>query len=263
MTSRILGLAVSLSSCVALVVTCAFGCATSGKANTFEDPAITEPVGNTPPCTATSVVCGGVCPDLQIDRRNCGACGVTCEGTDACCAGTCVQAEACTFAATSMRPSSGWQSGNEFVTLRGGGFVPGMRVFIGDGRASVQVTGPGTAILLTPPGMAGTYDIRIEAAGSTTTLKDGFTYKGAGVTDKWMSVGLSSSRGLYPAVATLHDGRALISGGVNTPADPMNSALATADLFDRKTNSVSPAGLAANTASIAMPSAMPVIGTRR
>ena len=41
------------------------------------------------------------------------------------------------------------------VTLTGQGFAPGMKVFVGDGRAAVKVLDANTARIKTPPGKVG------------------------------------------------------------------------------------------------------------
>src|SRR5262245_33202881 len=60
-------------------------------------------------------------------------------------------AAAPSFGVTSMSPQTGWMSGGDYITMQGGGFADGLRVFLGDGRAPVRVVSPTEAVILTPP----------------------------------------------------------------------------------------------------------------
>jgi stigma-specific protein Stig1 len=45
-------------------------------------------------CGAGKSRCGGTCVDLQLNLRNCGACGVACDRDELCRRGVCVRREA-------------------------------------------------------------------------------------------------------------------------------------------------------------------------
>src|SRR5262249_20152635 len=62
----------------------------------------------------------------------------------------------------------------------------------------------------------------------------------------WQEKPLTSVRGEWPALAVLQDARVLVAGGVTMPDDPSTS-LASADLFDRQTETISPAAGAMST----------------
>src|SRR5438876_10700411 len=77
-----------------------------------------------------------------------GSIDAACPGTDPCVA--------------SVTPAHGYVDGGTYLILTGTGFAPGMRVFLGDGRAPVLVQSATSAKIVTPPGPAGVVDIRIE-----------------------------------------------------------------------------------------------------
>jgi hypothetical protein len=94
--------------------------------------------------------------------------------------------------------------------------------------------------VLTPPGPAGLDDIKIQLGTTTATLHGAFTYRTAGLEMSWEQKPLQVVRGENPALAVMQDGRTLIAGGTTVPDDG-TMALDTAEIYDRASDSVSPA----------------------
>lgn len=185
---------------------------------------------NNVPCDGggTGFFCAGVCTDTSTDEKNCGGCGHACGGGEACCAGACVETASCAFAVTQANPASGWQNGGDYTTLTGSGFVAGMKVFIGDGRAPVRVVSATEALVQTPPGPLGKQDIEIVSGTTSATLKGGFSYQAGSLMQPWEQKPMGTVRGEFPAVAVLQDGRVLVAGGTTVPdsaADSLDSAI--------------------------------------
>ena len=199
-------------------------------------------------CSSPNRTCNGACIDVTTDPANCGDCGRTCDSGSPCCGGICVQATACSFAVTKVSQFRLYLSGAQWVTVNGAGFIKGMKVFVGDGRAVVRVLDDKTALILTPPAPAGIVDVRIEAGGQTATLKNAFQYESAGLGTPWKQRPLRVVRGEDPGIAVLQDGRVLIAGGTRVPdnASPTladgtaNDALTTAEIYTRSTEIVTP-----------------------
>jgi len=169
-------------------------------------------------------------------------CDGGCAGGSICCEGACIRASSCDFAVTSLSSASGWQNGNDWITLTGSGFAKGMKVFFGDGRAPVLVRSPTSAIVQTPPG-TGLVDVRIIEGGAEATLPRAFTYRSGSLKDKWIEKPMGSPRGRAPALAVLQDGHVLIAGGVKGPDGYFpDTATDSAEIFDRPTQSLSPVG---------------------
>lgn len=216
-------------------------CSTNDK--TTEDLPMTdtgtiEPDGGTV-CTGTQQDCSGKCVDFSSDKANCGGCGVACGSGGECCASRCVETAACTFSVSGTSPAGGWQNGGDYVTLSGSGFAPGMKVFIGEGRAPVLVVDGSNARIQTPPGPLGPTDVRIELAGKTAVLRGAFKYAEGGLAGPWAQKPMSKVRGEDPGVAVMQDGRVLIAGGTTVP-DSTLDALDTAEVYTRETDKVTP-----------------------
>ena len=151
-----------------------------------------------------------------------------------------LDARSCTGTApcvSAIAPAQGYVNGGTYVKLAGTGFAPGMKVFVGDGRAPVRVVSATEALFVTPPGPAGATDIKIDVAGTTATLPAAFTYGTAGLEMTWQQKPLMVVRGEDPGLAVMQDGRVLIAGGTTVPDDATN-ALATAEIYDRSTDTV-------------------------
>jgi len=189
-------------------------------------------------CTAGEQRCADECVDLNSDPKNCGVCGTVCGAGAACCSAVCVTTSSCAFSVTSASPASGWQNGGDYVTLTGSGFVKGMKVRIGDGRAAVRVTDATTALIKTPPGPVGMADITIESGASTAVLKAAFAYRSAGLLTPWQQKPMAVKRGEGPGPAVMQDGRVLITGGTTLP-DSTAMALNTAIIYTRSTDTIS------------------------
>jgi hypothetical protein len=175
--------------------------------------------------------CGGKCVDTSNDVYNCGTCGNACAGGEVCCTGLCVKST-CTFAVTGVSPKRGNQSGGDWVNLTGAGFTPDLSVYIGTGRAPTKVIDPTHALIQTPPGLVGTYDITITNSQGSAVTHQAFQYITAGMILPWQKKPMGNVRGEHPAIAVLQDGRVLIAGGTTVP-DDVNSSLPTAELFQR------------------------------
>src|SRR5581483_11336230 len=138
--------------------------------------------------------------------------GPSCAAGQIACDGVCVIAQSCALSVTSASPVGGFLDGGDWVTLGGNGFVPGMKVYIADGRAPVRVV-----------------------AGNSATLPGGFTYRSAGLETTWEQKPLMKVRGEDPAIAVMQDGRVLVAGGTTVP-DSIADALSTADIYNQTTN---------------------------
>jgi len=194
-----------------------------------------------PPCAEPGKVsCDGTCVDLQKDPNNCGSCSNKCGAATLCCSGACVETATCDFSVTKLSPFEIWQSGNDWVTVTGNGFVSGMKLYIGDGRAALRVIDATHAMIQTPPGPPGKRDVRITSGGSTATLKEGVQYVSGLLSPPWQTKPLSIVRGEFPGVAVMQDGRVLIAGGATIP-DNEGSSTDTAEIFNRTTETVTPA----------------------
>ncbi len=227
------------------------GCGSSSPGSGFTDPDAGGDGGGggeAGNCSSPSRTCIGKCIDVTSDPANCGDCGRTCDSGSPCCGGICVQAAACSFAVTKVSQFRLYLSGAQWVTLSGAGFVKGMKVFVGDGRAVARVVDDKTALILTPPAPAGIVDVRIEAGGKTATLKNALQYESAGLGTPWKQRPLRVVRGEDPGIAVLQDGRVLIAGGTRVPDNPSptladgsaNDALTTAEIYTRATEVVTP-----------------------
>jgi hypothetical protein len=175
--------------------------------------------------------CGGKCVDPNTDVYNCGTCGHACAGGEACCTGLCV-ATTCAFAVTGVSPKRGNQSGGDWVSLTGAGFTPDLSVYIGSGRAPTRVIDATHALIQTPPGPVGTYDITITNSQGSAVTHDAFQYITAGMILPWQKKPMQNVRGEHPAIAVLQDGRVLVAGGTTVPDHP-EDALPTAEIFQR------------------------------
>ena len=77
----------------------------------------------------------------------------------------------------SVSPSSGPMQGGTRITLTGRGFSPGMSVTIGAlAGLAVEVLGPGSAQVTTPPGAPGLAAVTVRASGVIARLDDAFDY---------------------------------------------------------------------------------------
>lgn len=227
------------------------GCGSSKPGAGFSDPDAGGDGnlgGEAGSCSSPSRTCNGACIDVTRDPANCGDCGRTCDAGSPCCGGICVQAAACSFAVTKVSQFRLYLSGSQWVTLTGAGFVPGMKVTVGDGRAVVRVIDDKTALILTPPAPAGIVDVRIDAGGKSATLKNAFQYETAGLGTPWKQRPMRVVRGEDPGIAVLQDGRVLIAGGTRVPDNgsptlpdgSANDALTTAEIYTRSTEVVTP-----------------------
>jgi hypothetical protein len=206
-------------------------CGSSGPSGF--DGGLDSPSGDTNSgCAPGQTSCGGTCTDLQSDPYNCGVCANACQGGDLCCSGKCVKSSGCDFAVTSVTPQRGNQSGGDWVQLKGAGFVAGMEVFIGTGRAPVHVIDAQNALIQTPPGPVGYYDITlVETQGSSLT-RSAFQYVSGQLQLPWQKDPMQVIRGEMPAIAVMQDGRVLVAGGTTVP-DNGTMGLTTAEIFTR------------------------------
>jgi hypothetical protein len=179
-------------------------------------------------------------PDADADADGDEA-EVECRGDDdcvgvgvRCCEDVCVESASCAFSVTAVEPTTGWLSGGDWLTLTGAGFVEGMRVYIGEGRAPVRILDSAHATVLTPPGLAGVADVTVVWPGEQAATRHGaFSYAPGGLAPSWETISVlydAAPRGRTPGVAVLRDGRALVAGGTARPSD-FHSGQRSADLF--------------------------------
>ena len=208
----------------------------------------TVPIDSGNPCGAGKIPCGGTCIDAQNDPANCGACGLGC-GTAQCCTGKCVDTSTCAYSVTGVGfiGGAGWQNGGDYITVQGNGFAAGMKLYLGDGRAPVWVKDAHTGVAQTPPGPVGFVDVKIDLAGKTAVLKQGFKYSSADLSSPWQQKPMQKVRGEDPGIAVMQDGRVLVAGGTTVP-DSAVDAVNTAEIYTRTTDKVDPA---ANVMSVA------------
>lgn len=189
------------------------------------------------PLLALVAACGPSPRSLEPDAGASGDAAVctgdgTCPAGEACCDGACTSDPTCALTLTSASVSGGFIGGGTYVELRGTGFGPGLRAHVGDGRAPVRVLSDSRALIVTPPAVGGTYDLRVELGGFTASLPSAFEYYSGDFTDAWVTVAMQESRGNYPAMTALQDGRVLIVGGAH---GDHTSALASAELYEPTT----------------------------
>ena len=190
-------------------------------------------------CATPEVTCGGQCVDTKTDQANCGGCGLACPAGESCCGASCSSDSQCAITLTSVSSTHGYMSGGDYVALHGSGFAPGMRAYVGDGRAPVRFIDAQNALLVTPPAPTGKYDVRVKVGAASATLPRGYEVRSEAFGTQWVEISMSTPRGNFPAMTTLQDGRALVVGGTST-SQP-SSSLPTADLYDPATKQMSPA----------------------
>lgn len=200
----------------------AAGCAQGGARNSFED-------APPPPPPADA----GPEPTEAAPPDSCA--GIACESGERCCSGGCTTDPTCKLTLTGASSDWGHVGGGAYLELHGSGFKEGIRAYVGDGRAPVRVVDDENALVLTPPAPAGKYDLRVELGGHAASLHRAYTYHAFGFTQDWVKITMSGSRGNFPAVSLLRDGRVLLAGGMPNGG----AALATADLYDPATQSTS------------------------
>lgn len=77
-------------------------------------------------------------------------------------------------------PSDGSLEGGEPFTVRGRGFLPGSRVYIGERAApGVEILADDTLIALTPPGVSGSAAVYVANESGSASLAPGFIYREA------------------------------------------------------------------------------------
>ena len=213
----------------------------SSDSSTFQQPADDSGAGDGDSaltCTGANVACGATCVDITSDPKNCGVCGTACGTGGVCCSSTCLLDTAtCAFSVRDLKPRQANQSGGDYVTISGDGFVAGMKVFIGDGAAPTLVKDAHTALIQTPPGPVGPKDIRIVNGASKSTLPGAFAYVQAGLQLPWQEKPMAVVRGEDPGLGVLQDGRVLIVGGTTVP-DSAANATDSAEIYTRTTDSV-------------------------
>jgi hypothetical protein len=224
---------IGLAFVAAITIACSKSEGSAVDLGTIDSGATTTDSG----CAAGQESCDGKCVNVAIDRFNCGTCGVSCAGAALCCASRCVDTADCSFSVSGVSPAGGWQNGGDYLTLTGDGFTAGMKVFIGDGRAPVLVLNANNARIQTPPGPLGPADVKIELAGKTSVLRNGFSYAEGALAGPWAQKPMSKVRGEDPGVAVMQDGRVLVAGGTTVP-DSTADALETAEVYTRETDKV-------------------------
>ena len=193
--------------------------------------------GGGPTCDAGLATCGSSCVDVTSDPKNCGTCGTSC-GAGPCCTGVCnADTVSCAFSITRVTPKQGNQSGGDYLTIEGNGFVAGMKVLIGDGVAPARMIDAHKAIVQTPPGPVGDEDITISAGATKATYKAGFRYVAAGMQLPWQEKPMAFVRGEDPGLAVLQDGRVLVVGGTTVP-DSAVDTLDSAEIYTRSSDTV-------------------------
>ncbi len=180
------------------------------------------------------VACGAQCVDTTSDPSHCGSCGVACPSGDHCCSGGCVATSTCSFSVGLLYPDAIGLNGG-FVTIKGAGFISGARVKIGGARVPSMFRDAQTLFAEAPPHAAGTADIEVAQGPQTATRHFGLTYVAVAPPAAWSTASLPTLRAQGPALAALHDGRALVAGGEVTPGDTA-SASAGADVYDPTTH---------------------------
>ena len=223
-------------ACVATIAACA--------TSTSDPPSIVPSDGGTEgadasTCGSSETACRGGCVDTRTATTDCGVCGSACAMGEQCCGGSCSSDPACRLKLTSLSSSSAPLNGGTYVTLRGSGFVAGLRAYVGDGRAPVRVVDSRTAIVLIPPAPAGSYGVSVAAGGQTASMPHSFRYAQVGSKAAWVEITMSSPRGNIPALTVLQDGRVLIAGG--TSGGGPDTSLDTADVYDPVAQSTTPA----------------------
>ncbi|HEX9984368.1 MAG TPA: carboxypeptidase regulatory-like domain-containing protein [Thermoanaerobaculia bacterium] len=79
---------------------------------------------------------------------------------------------------TTVTPDAGLVLGGDFVTIRGGGFKPGTRVYLGATEAAVLTQTDDTLTIRTPPRASGAVDVVIVTPEGLTELRPAaFTYR--------------------------------------------------------------------------------------
>jgi hypothetical protein len=165
---------------------------------------------------------------------------ISCAGAGRhCCDSVCVETASCATAVTSLSQTTGFQNGGDYLTLVGAGFAPGMKAFIGDGRAPLLVLDATHARIATPPGPVGSQSLQIVVGPASATLHQAFTYTAAGLEQTWQQKPLSKVRGEDPGMAVMQDGRVLITGGTTVP-DDVSRSLDTAEIYDRVADNRTP-----------------------
>ena len=218
----------------------AVACGSDAPPSAFVDAGTDAGIDSALFCSGGQQLCADKCVDFKTDTTHCGGCDNVCLGGDLCCAGRCVKSPACTFAVTEVTSARGNQSGGDWVKLKGAGFTADMAIYIGDGRAPTRMIDPANAIIQTPPGTVGIYDVTIVSASGTSVLRNGFTYVAAGLKLPWQTKKMASVRGEHPGIAVMQDGRVLVAGGTEIP-DDATRALTTAEIYTRTTDQVTPA----------------------
>ncbi len=198
------------------------------------------PSSEPPVCTGAQTACGAACVDTASDPANCGACGAACAAGELCCAAVCNATAACSFAIASMDPATVNQNGGDWVHVHGTGFVAGMTVTIAGGAAPVLVLDPQTALVQTPPAPVGAAEVVIASGAQTATARGALRYESGGLLLPWQEKPMQVVRGEIPALAVMQDGRVLIAGGTTVPDDD-TKALASAEIYTRSTDVVTPA----------------------
>src|SRR5687767_9360135 len=94
-----------------------------------------------------------------------------------------------------VQPATGFVSGNQRVVIKGRGFAPGMRAFVGDAVAPVAALDDQTAVLITPPGPAGRADVTLEIGGNAQRSVQAFEYVSAGFASVWTAREMAEPRG--------------------------------------------------------------------
>lgn len=195
---------------------------------------------SSPSCEGGLSLCGSKCVDTTNDPGNCGGCGLSCDG-GVCCQSTCVLDTAtCSFAVTAISPIEALQSGGNWLTLTGAGFVQGMKVQLGSGVAPAHVKSPTSALVLAPPMTVGKYDVTVTSGTKKAVLPQAVTYAAGTVMLPWAEKPMKFVRGEDPGLAVLQDGRVLVAGGTTVP-DSAPDALASAEIYTRASDSVAPA----------------------
>ena len=186
---------------------------------------------STAPCLAPKTSCARGCVDVSSDPTNCGSCGFACGSGQSCCAGAC--STDCSMSVQSLSPAQGPMSGGAWVTVKGKGFAAGAKVFLGKSRAPARVVDPQTILVLTPVGLAGDVDVRVQQSSSVSTKGNAFRYRAYGFEGPWKRINMSAPRGNQPGISVMQDRRVLITGGVANSSG--GSQQDSADVYDPAT----------------------------